>query len=234
MFRRRYRPSIHILCYTDCPSVLDVSLFLRLRAFCAVRAKRGGVFEKNERLAYRCITPSDSHYAHRLPFLFVVIVFKKTRLSSKNGRNPPFFDCKKGVNFILFLLTRVSFFRTMKVSRGERNLTAESAETKMEDKMKKSFSFYTKKAVCDAIEYRRLCLLAFGHSNLSKNKLFNGGRIIYAAEQSLTRSLTEAYTCKKRYSVSEKKRLFKILKAGFTNWRTSGDWRKAFKAWNKL
>nr|DAP34861.1 MAG TPA: hypothetical protein [Caudoviricetes sp.] len=36
------------------------------------------------------------------------------------------------MNFILFLLTVVSFFRTMKISRGEKNPTTESVGTKKE------------------------------------------------------------------------------------------------------
>nr|DAP34862.1 MAG TPA: hypothetical protein [Caudoviricetes sp.] len=100
--------------------------------------------------------------------------------------------------------------------------------------MRRDFNFYAKKAVHDAIEYRRLSLLAFGNAKLCQNKLFNAGNLLFQAEQTFTTSIKNAYQCKKRYSASEKKRLFKILKAGFINWRKTEDWKKAFNAWNKL
>jgi hypothetical protein len=78
------------------------------------------------------LLPPIRPYIRRRFLLFVVVVLKKMRLSLKNGRNPPFFDCKKGVNFILFSLTDVSFFRTMTISRGAKNPTTESVETKKE------------------------------------------------------------------------------------------------------
>lgn len=100
--------------------------------------------------------------------------------------------------------------------------------------MRRDFNFYAKKAVNDAIEYRRLYLLSFGSAKLYKNKLFNVGKLLFQAEQSFSTSMKNAYQCKKRYSVSEKKRLFKILKAGFINWRKTTDWKRAFESWNKL
>lgn len=65
---------------------------------------------KTNRRARRCTTPPDSPRTHRRRILFVVVVLKKMRLSLKNGRNPPFFDYKKGVNFILFFVDSCFIF----------------------------------------------------------------------------------------------------------------------------
>ncbi|MBS6461586.1 MAG: hypothetical protein KH349_06535 [Clostridium sp.] len=113
--------------------ILSVSLFLRLRAFFCGAGKKGVFLGKTNRRARRCTTPPRFVHTHTATCFFLSLSFKKKmRLSVKNGRNPPFFDCKKGVNFILFLLTDASFFRTMKISRGEKNPTTESVRTKKE------------------------------------------------------------------------------------------------------
>lgn len=112
--------------------VLSVLLFLRLRAFFVGRLKRRCFWVKRIAARAAVLLPPGLTYTRPPGFFLSLSFLKKMRLSLKNGRNPPFFDCKKGVNFILFLLTDVSFFRTMKISRGEKNPATESVGTKKE------------------------------------------------------------------------------------------------------
>lgn len=95
-----------------------------------------------------------------------------------------------------------------------------------------NFEQKTKKAVAAAIVYGKAKTLFSGRDfNSSQKKLIAATVPLYALEKEFEIALHQAYSAKRRYSVAEKKRLFKILQAGFSAWR-GGDYKRAFVAWH--
>lgn len=95
-----------------------------------------------------------------------------------------------------------------------------------------NFEQKTKKAVAAAVVYGKAKALFFGRVlNEAQKKRIAATVPLYALEKEFEMALHQAYSAKRRYSVAEKKRLFKILQAGFPAWR-GGDYKRAFVAWH--
>lgn len=95
-----------------------------------------------------------------------------------------------------------------------------------------NFEKKAKKAVAAAIVYGKAKSLFFGRAlNEAQKKRLAATVPLYSLEKDFATALHQAYSAKRRYSVAEKKRLFKILQAGFPAWR-GGDYKRAFVAWH--